>query len=155
MTNPETDVGSTGRPGHAVAHPALVDDQGRAVGLVGELVAQPLDVGAHDLGSGGGAPGPDPAQQGLVGQDPAGVLRQHAQELVLGRRQLHRAPGHGDPPLVVVDGEGPERERDGCRPLAQGRPDPRRAAPRSQIFCEPISRNVGSIETRSASLRSS
>ena len=75
MTNPETDVGSTGRPGraggalpvagpgHAVAHPALVDDQGRAVGLVGELVAQPLDVGAHDLGSGGGAPGPDPAQQ--------------------------------------------------------------------------------------------
>ena len=50
-------------PGHAVAHPALVDDRGRAVGLVGELVAQPLDVGAHDLGSGGGAPGPDPAQQ--------------------------------------------------------------------------------------------
>ena len=30
-----------------------------------------------------------------------------------------------------------------------------KAAPRSQIFCEPISRNVGSIETRSASLRSS
>ena len=69
----ETDVGSTGHraggvlpvagPGHAVAHPALVDDQGRAVGLVGELVAQPLDVGAHDLGIGGGAPGPDPAQQ--------------------------------------------------------------------------------------------
>ena len=26
-------------PGHAVADPALVDDQGRAVGLVGELVA--------------------------------------------------------------------------------------------------------------------
>ena len=30
-----------------------------------------------------------------------------------------------------------------------------KAAPRSQIFCEPISRNVGSIETRSASLTSS
>ena len=29
-------------PGHAVADPALVDDQGRAVGLVGELVAQLL-----------------------------------------------------------------------------------------------------------------
>ena len=95
-------------------------------GLVGELVAQPLDVGAHDLGIDVGAPGPDPAQQGLVGQDPASVLRQHAQELVLGRRQLHRAPGHGDPPLVVVDGEGPERERDGRRPPAQDRPDPRR-----------------------------
>ena len=105
----------------------------RAVGRVGELVAQPRDVGAHDLGIGVGAPGPDPAQQGLAGQDPAGVLGQHAQEFVRGRRQLHRAPGPGDPPLVVVEGEGPERERDGRRPPAQDRPDRRRVTSLSLV----------------------
>ena len=113
-------------PGPAVADLARVDDQGRAVGRVGELVAQPRDVGAHDLGIGVGAPGPDPAQPGLAGQDPAGVLGQHAQERVRGRRPLHRAPGPGDPPLVVVEGEGPARERDGRRPPAPDRPDRRR-----------------------------
>ena len=58
-------------PGHAVADPALVDDPGRAGGVVAELVAQPLDVGAHDFGVGCAASGPDLAQQGLVRQDPA------------------------------------------------------------------------------------
>ena len=56
----------------------------------------------------------------------AGVLGQHAQERVRGRRPLHRAPGPGDPPLVVVEGEGPARERDGRRPPAPDRPDRRR-----------------------------
>ena len=101
-------------------------------GIVAELAAQPLDVGAHDLGIVLGAFGPDPAQEGLVGQDPAGALGKNAQQLELGRRQRHRAPGHGDLAPVVVDGEVPEHERGRRRAPAQDRPDPRRELGRGE-----------------------
>ena len=60
-------------PGHAVADPALVDDPGRADGLIAEPVAQPLDVGAHELGLAVAPSDPDLAQQSLVRQDQAGL----------------------------------------------------------------------------------
>ena len=74
------------------SRPALIDDVGRIGRVVAEPVAQPLDVGAHPLGVAGVPSGPNLAQQGLVRQDPARGLREHAQQLVLGRRQRHRAP---------------------------------------------------------------
>ena len=76
-------------------------------------MAQPLDVGAHDfwVGFAVAASGPDLAQQVLVGQDPARALREHAQQLVLGRRQRHRAPGHADPAQAYADEYGVSFER--------------------------------------------
>ena len=62
-------------PGHAVADAAHVEDPARALRVVAELVAQPLDVGAHDLGIAVGPLGPDLAQQRLVGGDPTGGWR--------------------------------------------------------------------------------
>ena len=60
-------------PGHAVADPALVDGPGRAGGVIAEPVAQPLDVGAHELGLAVAPSDPNLAQQSLVRQDQAGL----------------------------------------------------------------------------------
>ena len=60
-----------------------------------------------------------------MGQDTAGALRKNAQEFVLGRGQLDRAPGHRDPAPVVVDGEIAQHDRDRVGPAPQRRTDPR------------------------------
>ena len=114
------------RPGHAVADAAHVEDPGRVRRVVAELLAELFHEGAHDLGVAVAPPGPDPVQQRLGGRDPSGVEREGAEQLVLGGGELDLAPGHGDQPPVVVDGQLAQHERLGIGAPAQGRPDPRR-----------------------------
>ena len=52
--------------------------------IVAELAAEASDEGAHGVGPRVLAPAPDPAQERVVGHDPSGVEREHAQQLVLG-----------------------------------------------------------------------
>ena len=66
------------------------------------------------------------AQQGFVGANPAGVDRQRAQEVELGRGQLDLSARHGHAAFAVVDGEVSQGEGFGLGPSAQRGPDARR-----------------------------
>ena len=76
--------------GHAVADAALVGDVGGPVRIVAELAPHTPGEVAHNRRV--GAPFRlHLAQQGGMGHDAARVAREHAQKLVFGGRQPHRA----------------------------------------------------------------
>ena len=121
--------------GHAVADPRLGHDVGGAGGNVAQLAAEFLHEGAHEAGVTAVLWSPDPSQQVLVRQDPSGIDRQCAEQVVLGDGELDRPAGHGHPAFLVVNGQVPQPIGFGRRvPPAQGRLDSRHQLRRRKGF---------------------
>ena len=104
LRSPAASPSAVRRFRHAVTDAALVEDAGRPLRAVAERSPQVTDDDAHQVGVGIFAPSPDPEEQRVEGHDASRVEREHAQQLVLGGREVdHLADRHAV--LGAVDGD--------------------------------------------------